>query len=240
MSRLAGAVGAWRSLVAHLLWEQRVGGSNPSAPTNFPRTGPAQGRRARRSACSSTGQSTGLLSRGLQVRVLPGAPSPVWAVVCSGGRSSVGRAPDCDSGGRGFEPHRPPHPTTVPACAGEEDGPLAQLVEQWTLNPLVVGSSPTRPTTHPPDPSRAEASQGSMPHAPCAACSADYQRRSPCCTGCPSIRTRARFVSGLGAGPRQRGAPLFAAGGPPAPAVLVARLSATPAICHLPSFLSRR
>ena len=26
--------GAWRSLVAHLLWEQRVGGSNPSAPTN--------------------------------------------------------------------------------------------------------------------------------------------------------------------------------------------------------------
>ena len=25
--------GAWRSLVAHLLWEQGVGGSNPSAPT---------------------------------------------------------------------------------------------------------------------------------------------------------------------------------------------------------------
>ena len=27
-----GSVGAWRSLVARLLWEQEVGGSNPLAP----------------------------------------------------------------------------------------------------------------------------------------------------------------------------------------------------------------
>jgi hypothetical protein len=26
--------GVWRSLVAHLLWEQRAGGSNPLTPTN--------------------------------------------------------------------------------------------------------------------------------------------------------------------------------------------------------------
>ena len=29
-------VGVWRSLVAHLLWEQGVQGSNPCTPTNFP------------------------------------------------------------------------------------------------------------------------------------------------------------------------------------------------------------
>ena len=27
-------LGVWRSLVAHLLWEQGVGGSNPSTPTS--------------------------------------------------------------------------------------------------------------------------------------------------------------------------------------------------------------
>src|SRR4029078_2241733 len=30
-----GRVGEWRSLVAHLLWEQRVAGSNPVSPTNL-------------------------------------------------------------------------------------------------------------------------------------------------------------------------------------------------------------
>ena len=58
-------------------------------------------------------------------------------MVNDGGRSSAGRVPDCDSGCRGFESRRPPHPF---------NGPLAQLVEQLTLNQLVVGSNPTRPT----------------------------------------------------------------------------------------------
>ena len=57
-----------------------------------------------------------------------------------GGRSSVGRAMDCDSIGRGFEPHRPPHYRIV--------GSLAQLVEQLTFNQLVTGSNPVRPTNY--------------------------------------------------------------------------------------------
>jgi 3-methyladenine DNA glycosylase/8-oxoguanine DNA glycosylase len=30
----SGLFGPWRSLVAHLLWEQDVAGSNPAGPTN--------------------------------------------------------------------------------------------------------------------------------------------------------------------------------------------------------------
>jgi hypothetical protein len=52
----------------------------------------------------------------------------------NGERSSVGRALDCGSSRRGFESHRSPHYRNV--------GPLAQLVEQLTLNQLVRGSSP--------------------------------------------------------------------------------------------------
>ena len=79
----------------------------------------------------------GKLSRGLQVRVLPGAPGMACTMCNYGERSSVGRAPDCDSGRRGFESHRSPHLFI---------GPLAQLAEQGTLNPKVRGSNPRRPT----------------------------------------------------------------------------------------------
>jgi hypothetical protein len=57
------------------------------------------------------------------------------------GVAQLVRVPDCDSGCRGFESHRPPQ---FSRC-----GPLAQLVEQETLNLLVLGSSPRRPTIFP-------------------------------------------------------------------------------------------
>ena len=35
LRQLTQRVGAWRSLVARLLWEQEAPGSNPGAPTNY-------------------------------------------------------------------------------------------------------------------------------------------------------------------------------------------------------------
>ena len=86
------------------------------------------------------------------------------------GVAQLVRVPDCDSGCRGFESHRPPHMRRVVRSdlltpwlsrrsggkAGvaqvrdaqvDRSGPLAQLVEQQTLNLLDLGSSPRRPTT---------------------------------------------------------------------------------------------
>ena len=59
---------------------------------------------------SSAGQSNALLRQRSKVRILLGAPC--------GGRSSVGRTPDCGSGGQGFDPLRSPHII----CPGGFDG----------------------------------------------------------------------------------------------------------------------
>ena len=48
------------------------------------------------------------------------------------GMAQLVSAPDCGSGGRGFESHYPPFLY----------GSLAQSVEHWTFNPGVPGSSP--------------------------------------------------------------------------------------------------
>ena len=48
------------------------------------------------------------------------------------GMAQLVSAPDCGSGGRGFESHYPPL----------FYGSLAQSVEHWTFNPGVPGSSP--------------------------------------------------------------------------------------------------
>ena len=72
------------------------------------------------------------------------------------GVAQLVRVPDCDFGCRGFESHRPPQfleilerliGTRRALRFSKTSGPLAQLVEQETLNLLVLGSSPRRPTT---------------------------------------------------------------------------------------------
>ena len=166
--------------LAHLLWEQGVEGSNPFAPTIETGAGIAQLARAMAfqavgrgfesrfplhfsGACSSVGQSNGLLSRGSRVRILPGAPVEnmvsvvqlVRALDCGSrcwgfksprspqkqmsARSSVDRVTDFGSVGRGFESCRARHIKV-------HFGLLAQLVEQLTLNQRVVGSSPSQST----------------------------------------------------------------------------------------------
>src|SRR5439155_11648818 len=64
--------------------------------------------------------------------------------------SSVGRAPGCGPGGRGFKSLHSPHVVGRGAAASRSVlrpfGPLAQLVEQLTLNQRVRGSNPRRPT----------------------------------------------------------------------------------------------
>ena len=71
------------------------------------------------------------------------------------GVAQLGRALDCGSSGRGFKSHRSPSTTVnrrhraaprnaAPSESKTRTGPLAQLVEQRTLNPSVEGSIPSR------------------------------------------------------------------------------------------------
>ena len=61
----------------------------------------------------------------------------------NGGRSSVGRAPDCDSGCRGFKSHRPPHLLSDMGKVLENSSHVfAEVVE--LVDTLDLGSSASR------------------------------------------------------------------------------------------------
>ena len=110
--------GAWRSLVAHLPWEQGVGRSNRLAPTR---------------ASSSGGKSNGLLSRGSGVRIPSGAPpkGSAWDAQQESSHRAL-----CDFWI--FARVRLEFDTAVS---------VAQLVEHWIVAPGVEGSIPfTHPT----------------------------------------------------------------------------------------------
>ena len=115
--------GAWRSLVAHLPWEQGVGRSNRLAPTR---------------ASSSGGKSNGLLSRGSGVRIPSGAPGVprTWIQPSERpGKRCARRASDLDLAKRAA---RQKIETVVS---------VAQLAEHRVVAPAVEGSSPfTHPT----------------------------------------------------------------------------------------------
>jgi hypothetical protein len=68
-------------------------------------------------------------SRGIQGRI---------CALNYGGRSSVGRAPDCGSGGRGFEPHRPPQ---ISVGIGAENALIAaRVAPTWKLTIRAISS----------------------------------------------------------------------------------------------------
>ena len=123
----------WRSLVARLVWDQEAAGSNPAAPI-----------RAR----SSTGQSAGFLTQGLEVRVLPGAlrySSLVLLLCLAEAGAAQSAAP------RAANPERPTVAThayaVAPGFAELEQGVAIRGVRSideatsWDLN-LKVGLAP--------------------------------------------------------------------------------------------------
>lgn len=114
-------------------------------------------------------------------RVSGGAPP-------GGGRRTARSAPA--SCGNAFE-------RGAPGRLCFSGGPLAQLAEQWTFNPLVVGSSPTRPTALPFGSRPPPASTAGADFCALHAVGATGVRSRP-----PPTRRPGRAVRRLPAGPR--------------------------------------
>lgn len=56
------------------------------------------------------------------------------------------RAPVCGTGGRGFEPHYPPHSISRSEDLQTDVRVVSSVVEHLTFNQVATGSSPVRPT----------------------------------------------------------------------------------------------
>ena len=117
-----------------------VGRSNRLAPTKWD---------AR--ASSSGGQSNGLLSRGSEVRILSGAPlSPDTKVETMVSVAQLAEHRVVAPGVEGSNPFTHPKFHLIPGgpehVGARSLGPLAQSVEQLTLNQRVRSSTLRRPT----------------------------------------------------------------------------------------------
>ena len=95
--------GVQRSSVAHLPWEQGVAGSNPATPTITNNAGVAQ--LVERQPSKLNVASSTLVSRSIFLKISENSNK----LYNNGDCSSVGRAPVCGTGCRGFDPRRSPH-----------------------------------------------------------------------------------------------------------------------------------
>ena len=167
--RLASCVGTWRSLVARLLWEQDVAGSNPVVPTIsslFPTQKSCQVERARAIRTCMAGERasgafgperSGSVARGQPERRSRAGPNPVVPTIsslfptqkpCQVERARAIRT--CMAGGRYILTPRTTSPAPTKTMASPSKNPTLAMTDVG----LKMHSTP-RMTIRTPRPSRA-------------------------------------------------------------------------------------
>ena len=152
-----------------------------------PRRRPVLVRAAPVRASSSVGQSTRLISVGSEVQVLPGPCRPVGPLA-GRGRSSAGRAPALQAGGRRFEsdrlhPLRNPRRPLRPTLAVRRGGPAGSFTGESGLCVQCARALPLAAAA-------AEVSAGRPARLCACACVCVFV----CSFVCPSARERACFA----------------------------------------------